>query len=117
MPSNILIINFQHSFSRIPENYVQCPSCDRWFGPKAADRHIEWCTSKLFRMPSGNGPSAHEKKRWEDRVNVSQLSYTQLWNTSDTNGVIVCLFFIFSIKLRYQGKAGSRLKANTATET
>lgn len=67
---------------RIPENYVQCPSCDRWFGPKAADRHIEWCTSKLFRLPSGNMPCATEKKRWENRVNVSPFNKTKKnWKT------------------------------------
>ncbi|CAG0921167.1 unnamed protein product [Notodromas monacha] len=54
---------------RVPVNYVQCPSCDRWFGPKAADRHIDWCTSKLFHVPAGNVPSVVEKKRWENRVN------------------------------------------------
>ncbi|XP_066938430.1 serine-rich adhesin for platelets-like isoform X13 [Macrobrachium rosenbergii] len=35
----------------IPSDYVQCPQCERHFGPKAADRHIEWCKEKATRMP------------------------------------------------------------------
>lgn len=31
---------------RIPAGYVQCPTCERNFNRKAAERHIEWCAEK-----------------------------------------------------------------------
>lgn len=31
---------------RIPPGYVQCPTCERNFNRKAAERHIEWCAEK-----------------------------------------------------------------------
>lgn len=28
---------------KLPSGYIQCPTCDRSFNRKAAERHIEWC--------------------------------------------------------------------------
>ncbi|KAB7497684.1 Zinc finger C2HC domain-containing protein 1A [Armadillidium nasatum] len=35
----------------IPSDYIQCPHCERYFGPKAADRHISWCGEQKSRLP------------------------------------------------------------------
>ncbi|KAJ9594619.1 hypothetical protein L9F63_027399, partial [Diploptera punctata] len=34
-----------------PPNHEQCPHCERNFGPKAFDRHIEWCKEQKTRIP------------------------------------------------------------------
>ncbi|PSN31843.1 hypothetical protein C0J52_13063, partial [Blattella germanica] len=35
-----------------PVNHEQCPHCERNFGPKAFDRHIEWCKEQKSRIPT-----------------------------------------------------------------
>nr|XP_022916441.1 uncharacterized protein LOC111426236 isoform X2 [Onthophagus taurus] len=47
---------------------TRCPSCDRNFGPKAYDRHVEWCkekrTSEIHKSPA----SMLAKERLEARI-------------------------------------------------
>lgn len=31
---------------KVPPGYIKCPTCERSFNRKAADRHIEWCAEK-----------------------------------------------------------------------
>lgn len=44
---------------KIPAGYIKCPTCDRNFNRKAADRHIEWCAEqakfKRLRSPTQGG--------------------------------------------------------------
>lgn len=35
----------------------RCPSCDRQFGPKAYDRHVEWCKEKKAHPRIHNSPA------------------------------------------------------------
>ncbi|XP_075552096.1 uncharacterized protein LOC142585310 isoform X2 [Dermacentor variabilis] len=35
----------------VPAGYVECPSCNRNFSDRAADRHIAWCQEKKNRIP------------------------------------------------------------------
>lgn len=35
----------------------RCPSCDRQFGPKAYDRHVEWCREKKANQRIQNSPA------------------------------------------------------------
>lgn len=35
----------------------RCPSCDRQFGPKAYDRHVEWCKEKKANQRIQNSPA------------------------------------------------------------
>lgn len=35
----------------------RCPSCDRQFGPKAYDRHVEWCKEKKAHQRIKNSPA------------------------------------------------------------
>ncbi|CAG0884905.1 unnamed protein product [Cyprideis torosa] len=54
--------------SAVQDSYVQCPACDRWFGPKAADRHIEWCTTRVTKLAfCSSQPSPQERERWRNR--------------------------------------------------
>ncbi|XP_075751584.1 uncharacterized protein LOC119173867 isoform X1 [Rhipicephalus microplus] len=35
----------------VPAGYVECPSCNRNFSDRAADRHIAWCQERKSRIP------------------------------------------------------------------
>lgn len=51
---------------KIPAGYIQCPTCDRNFNRKAADRHIEWCAEqakfKRLRSPTQGGDAMAKYK-------------------------------------------------------
>lgn len=48
----------------------QCPYCDRQFGVKAYDRHVEWCKEKslINSIKNSNGSSSVAKDRLEART-------------------------------------------------
>ncbi|XP_076271746.1 uncharacterized protein LOC143203455 isoform X2 [Rhynchophorus ferrugineus] len=46
----------------------QCPSCDRFFGPKAFDRHVEWCKEKKARIQQSPASVQQAKERLEARI-------------------------------------------------
>lgn len=48
----------------------QCPYCDRQFGVKAFDRHVEWCKEKAIinSIKTTNGCSSAAKDRLEART-------------------------------------------------
>lgn len=48
----------------------RCPSCDRKFGPKAYDRHVEWCKEKKAHQRIQNSPAnvLLAKERLEARI-------------------------------------------------
>ncbi|XP_069682814.1 serine-rich adhesin for platelets-like isoform X2 [Periplaneta americana] len=50
-----------------PANHEQCPHCSRNFGPKAFDRHIEWCKEQKARIPKSPA-SILAKERLEARI-------------------------------------------------
>lgn len=51
-------------------NYERCPYCDRTFGPKAFDRHIEWCKEQSVRIESKSSATQEAKERLEARIKV-----------------------------------------------
>lgn len=50
---------------KIPAGYITCPTCDRSFARKAADRHIPWCANqakeKQYRSPTPGDPEKMAK--------------------------------------------------------
>lgn len=46
----------------------RCPSCDRHFGPKAYDRHVEWCKEKKSRIQQSPPNVLLAKERLEARI-------------------------------------------------
>lgn len=51
-----------------------CPHCSRNFGPKAYDRHVEFCREKAQRIPTAAVVSQVAKERLEARTKVSILN-------------------------------------------
>lgn len=56
-----------------PANHEKCPHCERNFGPKAFDRHIEWCKEQKARIPKSPA-SILAKERLEARTKVNIFS-------------------------------------------
>nr|CAD7196946.1 unnamed protein product [Timema douglasi] len=50
-----------------PMDHERCPHCDRFFGPKAFDRHVDWCKEQKCRIPKSPA-SLLAKERWEARI-------------------------------------------------
>lgn len=46
----------------------RCPSCDRQFGPKAFDRHVEWCKERKARIQKSPANLLIAKERLEART-------------------------------------------------
>lgn len=46
----------------------RCPSCDRQFGPKAFDRHVEWCKERQSRIQKSPANVLIAKERLEARI-------------------------------------------------
>lgn len=46
----------------------RCPSCDRQFGPKAFDRHVEWCKERKSRIQKSPASVLIAKERLEARI-------------------------------------------------
>lgn len=51
----------------LTQNYERCPSCDRHFGPKAFDRHVEWCKERKARIQHSPA-NVLAKERLEARI-------------------------------------------------
>lgn len=48
--------------------HERCPSCDRQFGPKAFDRHVEWCKDKKTTIHKSPASVILAKERLEART-------------------------------------------------
>lgn len=48
--------------------HERCPSCDRQFGPKAFDRHVEWCKEKKTTIHKSPASVLLAKERLEART-------------------------------------------------
>ncbi|XP_030751986.1 uncharacterized protein LOC115879351 isoform X2 [Sitophilus oryzae] len=46
----------------------RCPSCERHFGPKAFDRHVEWCKERRARIQQSPASVQQAKERLEARI-------------------------------------------------
>ncbi|XP_050311545.1 uncharacterized protein LOC126747093 isoform X2 [Anthonomus grandis grandis] len=46
----------------------RCPSCERHFGPKAFDRHVEWCKERKSRIHRSPASVQQAKERLEART-------------------------------------------------
>lgn len=53
----------------------QCPSCGRYFGPRAFDRHVEFCKEKLARIKTTPSKASQAHERLEARIKVSDISF------------------------------------------
>ncbi|XP_054713525.1 zinc finger C2HC domain-containing protein 1A-like [Uloborus diversus] len=54
---------------KVPSDYVQCPSCQRHFNQRAAERHIPWCQQKKNSQPSKSPqPMVEAKEKLIARV-------------------------------------------------
>lgn len=51
-------------------NYEKCSYCDRSFGPKAFDRHVEWCKEQSIRINMQSSATQEAKERLEARTKV-----------------------------------------------
>lgn len=52
-----------------PPPSEQCPHCERFFGTKAYDRHVEWCKEKAIQQAIKNtGTTNVAKERLEART-------------------------------------------------
>lgn len=51
-----------------PSSNERCPSCDRHFGPKAFDRHVEWCKERKARIQKSPASVQMAKERLEART-------------------------------------------------
>lgn len=51
-----------------PTNNERCPFCDRQFGPKAFDRHVEWCKEHQTRVQKSPTANPVAKERLEARI-------------------------------------------------
>lgn len=49
----------------------QCPSCSRFFGPRAFDRHVEFCKEKTARIKVTPSKVSQAQERLEARTKVS----------------------------------------------
>lgn len=56
-----------------PSDHEKCPHCERYFGPKAYDRHLEWCKEHSSRIQPKSPASIQAKERLEARTKVSLL--------------------------------------------
>lgn len=57
--NNVNSHNSNNSASKkVPPGYVKCPTCERSFNRKAADRHIEWCAEKKSIASSRSSPQS-----------------------------------------------------------
>lgn len=57
----------KRSFTQQPTD--QCPHCDRCFGVKAYDRHVEWCREKsLIGKNNSSASISAAKERLQARI-------------------------------------------------
>ena len=65
----IIIIIIMISYS----GNEQCPSCNRFFGPRAFDRHVEFCKEKTARMKMTPSKVSEAQERLEARTKVNKI--------------------------------------------
>ena len=64
------------------DEFQQCPSCSRKFGPKAYDRHVKWCMEKARRI--SNSP----KKDLEALAKLqTRISYRYVNDVDEKNPI------------------------------
>lgn len=79
------------SGKRIPPGYVLCPTCDRTFNHKAAERHIEWCAEK--KAESARSPTAQSdamtklkaRTKYDPKQKRKSIAGTTSERTSDSS--------------------------------
>ncbi|XP_065574292.1 uncharacterized protein LOC136036160 isoform X2 [Artemia franciscana] len=56
-------------FQSVPDDVTPCPHCERSFGIKSFDRHVDWCKEQRTRLPNSPTDQANEaKERLEARI-------------------------------------------------
>uniref|UniRef100_A0A0A9WBF7 Protein FAM164A n=1 Tax=Lygus hesperus TaxID=30085 RepID=A0A0A9WBF7_LYGHE len=51
-----------------PSDHEQCPYCDRFFGPKAYDRHAEWCKEQHTKLKNSSNINNEARERLQVRT-------------------------------------------------
>ena len=60
----------KRSMSQQTQQSEKCPQCERMFGYKAFDRHVEWCKERALIKPSPDLPTVSAaKNRMMARIN------------------------------------------------
>lgn len=72
-----------------PSDHEKCPHCDRYFGPKAFDRHLEWCKEHSARIQPKSAASLQAKERLEARTKVGLAEKLVL------TLVLVLIFYLY----------------------
>ncbi|KAG8199811.1 hypothetical protein JTE90_000903 [Oedothorax gibbosus] len=70
-----------------PSGYEQCTSCDRFFSPKAADRHISWCREQKSRLPK-TPPDTQALERLKARTKYRAPLPIKKWADSPNQRLI-----------------------------
>ena len=50
------------------DEFQECPSCSRKFGPKAYDRHVQWCMEKARRISNSPKKDLEALAKLQTRV-------------------------------------------------
>lgn len=53
-----------------PSDHEQCPYCERFFGPKAYDRHTEWCKEQHIKLKNNSNVNNEARERLQVRTKV-----------------------------------------------
>ncbi|XP_014255676.1 uncharacterized protein LOC106670126 isoform X2 [Cimex lectularius] len=51
-----------------PSDHEQCPHCERYFGPKAYDRHTEWCKEQQIKIKNFSNVQNEARERLQVRT-------------------------------------------------
>ena len=57
------------------DEFQECPSCSRKFGPKAYDRHVTWCMEKARRISNSPKKDLEALAKLQTRVTYRYVMY------------------------------------------
>ena len=56
------------------DEFQQCPSCSRKFGPKAYDRHVKWCMEKARRISNSPKKDLEALAKLQTRISYRYVN-------------------------------------------
>lgn len=68
VPSTTMSPTPKKIVASISQAHERCPTCERQFGPKAYDRHVEWCKERQNRIQKSPVTVLLAKERLEART-------------------------------------------------
>ena len=72
------------------DEFQECPSCSRKFGPKAYDRHVKWCMEKARRISNSPKKDLEALAKLQTRVTYR---YVPPKYDFKKKSLFICLFF------------------------